>query len=53
MLWLEVRHNKQKPFLICYCYRPPSATSEWTEKVEQSIDIATSEDKEIISIGDF
>ena len=53
MLWLEVRHNKQKPFLICYCYRPPSATSEWTEKSEQSIDIATSEDKEIILLGDF
>lgn len=23
MLWLEVRNNVQKPFLICYCYRPP------------------------------
>ena len=28
MIWLEVRNNRQKPFLICYVYRPPTASSD-------------------------
>ena len=27
MLWLEVKNNRQKPFLLCYVYCPPSATN--------------------------
>ena len=53
ILWLEVKNNKQQPFLLCYCYRPPSATTEWTEKFEETIERANLEAKEIIVTGDF
>ena len=53
ILWLEVKNNKQKPFLLCYCYRPPSATTEWIEKFEETIERANLEAKEIIVTGDF
>lgn len=53
LIWLEVRNHKQKSFLICYCYRPPSSTSEWVEKFEQSLEKANVENKEIILLGDF
>ena len=53
MLWLQIRNNKQRPFLLCYVYRPPSATSDWTDQVEQSLDEANTENKEIILLGDL
>ena len=53
ILWLEVKNNRQKPFLLCYCYRPPSATSAWIESFEKSMEHANLEAKEIIVIGDF
>ena len=52
MLWIEVRNNRQKPFLLCYCYRPPS-TTDWISKVEDAIEKANTEEKEIIMLGDF
>ena len=47
------KKNKQKPFLLCYVYRPPSATSDWTDQVEQSLEKANSENKEILFLGDL
>ena len=37
MLWMEVRNNVQKPFLIFYCYRSPSALNLWTENVRKPL----------------
>ena len=37
--------------MLCYVYRPPSATSDWTDQVEQSLDEANTENKEIILSG--
>ena len=34
-------------------YRPPSATSDWTDQVEQSLDEANTGNKEIILLGDL
>ena len=53
MLWLEVRNNKQKPILLCYVYRPPSASSDWTDHVEQSLEKGNTENKEMLLLGDF
>ena len=53
MLWLEVKNNRQKPFLLCYCYRPPSSTSDWIVKIKTAIEKANIEQKEIIMLGDF
>ena len=52
-LWLEVKNNRQKLFLLCYCYRPPSATSAWLESFDAMMELAISEAKEIIVRGDF
>ena len=52
-LWLKIKNTVQKPFLMCYCYRPPSALSIWTENVEKVLEQANLEAKEIIMLGDF
>ena len=53
MLWLEVNNNKQKSFLLCYCCRPPSTSTDCSEKIERSLEHANLEAKEIILLGDF
>ena len=53
ILWLEVKNSRQKPFLLGYCYRPPSAKSAWIESFEKLMEHANLEAKEIIVIGDF
>ena len=54
ILWLEVKNNEQKPFLPCYCYKPPSAAyNDWITKLESVIEKANTERKEIIMLGDF
>ena len=40
MLRLAVKNNKQKSFLLCYCYRPPSASTDWSERTERSLERA-------------
>ena len=52
-LFLEVKPEKQKPFLLAYTYRPPSSTQEWTVDFEQILDNLYTENKEIILLGDF
>ena len=48
-----VGSDKQKPLLVCYCYRPPSATVDWADKIEQSIETTNTEQKEIVLVGDI
>ena len=52
-LLLEVKPQKQKPFLLAYTYRPPSSTQGWTVEFEQVLENLYSENKEIILIGDL
>ncbi|MEW8547323.1 MAG: endonuclease/exonuclease/phosphatase family protein, partial [Candidatus Thiodiazotropha sp.] len=52
-IWVEVKNNKQKPFLIGYCYRPPSSTVDWIYKIENTIERTVSDQKEVILLGDF
>lgn len=54
ILWIEVKNNNQKPFLLCYSYRPSSAAyNDWIIKLESVIERANTEQKEIILLGDF
>ena len=54
ILWIEVKNNKQKPFLLCYCYKPPSAAYiDWITELDSAIEKANTEQKEIILLGDF
>ncbi|MEW8548183.1 MAG: endonuclease/exonuclease/phosphatase family protein, partial [Candidatus Thiodiazotropha sp.] len=53
-IWIEVKSNKQKSFLIGYYYRQPSSTIDWITKIENTIERAVSSDqKEVILLGDF
>lgn len=52
-LWVEVNKSKEKSFLIGYCYRQPSSTAEWINKMENNIERAVSVQKEVILLGDF
>ena len=52
-IWLEVRHSKQKPFILGYIYRPPSSNSSWINEMDQLLETLYSENKEIILTGDF
>ena len=51
-LWLEVKPQKQKPFLLAYTYRPQS-TQGWTVDFEQVLEKLYTENMEIILIGDI
>ena len=52
-IWVEFKHNKQKSFFTCYCYRPPSSTIDRIHKFENNIEKAISGNREIIILGDF
>ena len=52
-LLLEVKLQKQKPFLLAYTYRPPSSAQSWTVDFEQVLEKLYTENKEIVLIGDL
>ena len=37
-LWLEVKYENQKPFLLAYVYRPPSSNNAWMPESEESLE---------------
>ena len=52
-LWLEITPKKGKSFLIETLYRYPAERAEWTDRFEGFIEHVSSENKEIIIMGDF
>ena len=52
-LWTEVTLTNTKPFLICTLYRPPSATSEWIDLLEEELSVAQTTGLEMIIMGDL
>ena len=52
-LWTEVTLTNTKPFLICTLYRPPSATSEWIDLLEEELSVAQATGLEMIIMGDL
>ena len=52
-LWTEVTLTYTKPFLICTLYRPPSATSEWIDLLEEELSVAQTTGLEMIIMGDL
>lgn len=51
-LWLEVKPQNCKPFLVCNLYRPPDCKDEWFGYLEENLIHVSSCDKEIIMMGD-
>ena len=52
-LWLEIKPDNQKSFLLCYVYRPPNSPASWNTNFEESLEKAYLENKEVILLGDF
>ena len=52
-MWLEVKHEFQKAFLLGYTYRPPSSPQRWMTDFEQILEQVFTENKEVILLGDF
>ena len=52
-LWLEVKYEKQKPFLLAYTYRPPTSNQTWVNQFENVLEQVFTENKEILLLGDF
>ncbi|XP_060580125.1 uncharacterized protein LOC132736928 [Ruditapes philippinarum] len=52
-IWLEMKLEKQKPFIVGYIYRPPSSLNSWIEEIEKVLETLYVENKEIILFGDF
>ena len=52
-IWVEVKLEKQKPFILGYIYRPPSSPASWNDNIETVLETLYAENKEIILFGDF
>ena len=52
-IWLECQQSNSSSFLICSCYRPPSAKHEWLDIFSVSLEKSFLEQKECIIVGDF
>ena len=52
-IWLEIKVENSKPFLICSVYRPPSSASNWCDIFSDQIDKAVTVCDEIYIMGDL
>ena len=52
VLWLEIKFENQKPFLLAYVYRRPSSNNAWMSAFEQNLEKIYAEDRETILLGD-
>ena len=53
MLWIEIKPNKSKPFLIGSIYRHPDSRVIWKEYFDEHLEKVQLEEKEIIILGDM
>ena len=51
-LWLEV-HTQRSTFLLCNIYRPPSADLTFIDDLDNMLELATNDRKEMVVMGDF
>ena len=52
-IWLEIKHKKTPPLLVCILYRNPASTFEWYDQFVHMIDRADINNKDILLLGDF
>ena len=52
-IWLEVKQDKCKPFLLGNVYRQPDSKIEFNDRFEGFMDNVFKDDKETILMGDF
>ena len=52
-IWIEVTYPNSSPILVATIYRPPKSTVLWYEHFIEMCEIAYSEGKEMVIMGDF
>ncbi|MEW8546816.1 MAG: reverse transcriptase family protein [Candidatus Thiodiazotropha sp.] len=52
-IWLEIKPNKSKSFLLGNIYRPPNSSVHWNSVFEDCIENILREEKELYIIGDI
>ena len=52
-IWLEIKPNKSKSFLLGNIYRPPNSSVNWNSVFEDCIENILKEEKELYLIGDI
>ena len=52
IMWLQLNPPKSKSFLVGYVYRPPKTKANIDRKIEQNIEQATTQGKDIYVLGD-
>ena len=52
-LWIELKHKKTTPLLICVLYRNPKSTFNWYDDFYGMFDSVKMEHKNILLLGDF
>ena len=52
-MWLEVKNNKKKAFMLGYAYRTPSSHQSWKMNFEKIWEQVYTENRDVILLGDF
>ena len=52
-IWIELKHKKTTPLLICMLYRNPASTFEWYDNFLCMIDRIDIPNNDILLLGDF
>ena len=53
VLWLQFYLAHLNPFLLGYCYRPPSANSQYLNNMCEMLDIVCDVNREVYFLGDL
>ena len=51
LIWIDILLTRKRSILLGCCYRPPSSTSDFYNKLESSLENVA--DKDVILLGDF
>lgn len=52
-VWLEIKPDYKKPFIICFVYRNPRCTNDWIDLFEEELQVALNYNNDITLAGDF
>lgn len=52
-VWLEIKPDYKKPFIIGFVYRNPRCTNDWIDLFEEELQVALNYSNDIIIAGDF
>ena len=51
-IWIELRLDRSA-YLLCNIYRPPTSNTDFMDSLQDMLELATAESKEVVIMGDF